>query len=237
MPGQRKGWASVSKANGKNVEHAERIERVIKRLTVRAGNLQQGDAAAHGDGEEHAWEAVEWRNPLTALIEAEDRAKRDLDEETAGLGERLLGGLRKRMRPSQMKAEIFRFITEQVGRIAFEKFDQFLAEFVEWVMASGMHPLDVLKRWFAFVKYKRADLLLNAGFRDLGELLFERGATTHARCRALFGEAPAGWKKTATAREAMRASAIGNQNRRGGLKAPEISRRKKQPTKKTDHES
>ncbi len=194
--------------------HEQRLARVLKRVGMKRV-LQHGAGAAHGGGREHSWEGVDWRNPLSELIETEERAARDalLDALEAGL-------------PAD---------AERLREVVFEQFRQFESEFMEWIFAGGVNPLDVVKRLFAYAKYRRPDLLLDMSFRDLGDLLNEEHATMHARCVALFGETPAGWKKTASARENMRISQQGNRNRLGGNKLPPKKNFPPQKTKKTKH--
>ena len=84
-----------------------------------------------------------------------------------------------------------------------------------------LHPLEVVKRLYCYVKLKRPDLLHNLGFRPLGELLGEggganAGAAMQARCKALFGSLAVGAHKSATAKAAMTKAQKGNRNRRGG---------------------
>lgn len=197
---------------------AENIERTLHRVQVRrdrAGKLSpQTPATWDGD-------SVDWRNPLTELIEAEEAADLELESAASGIGEKVLGGLRGRLPDDEFKREIFEFVTRQVGEVAFDQFQSFHADFIQWLFADGPHPLRVVKRLFCYVKYKRPDLLLDMGFRTLGDILGDggganSGATLHAQCVALFGEVPGGARKTNGAREKMKASAMGNNNRRGG---------------------
>ena len=164
---------------------------------------------------------VDWRNPLTEMIEAEDAACAELLEEAVGMGERMIAGLRARLPDGELKREICEHVTRKVGREAQEQFHRYHAGFIEWLFAAGVHPLEVVKRLYCYVKLKRPDLLHNLGFRPLGELLGEggganAGAAMQARCKALFGPLAVGAHKSATAKAAMTKAQKGNRNRRGG---------------------
>ncbi len=136
-------------------------------------------------------EAVEWRSPLDELIALEEQAAADLAGEVDDEG---------------------------AQRVAWELFRNYEDALMEWLFAAGPHPLEVMRRLFAYTKMKRASLLLNMGFRQVGPLLKETHAAAQLRCRALFGDTPAGWKKPAESVERMRRAARGNCNRRGGKK-------------------
>lgn len=196
----------------KALDHHERIDKTLAKVG-RKHALRPGEAAT-GGGRDFALEAVEWRNPVTELIEAEERA---ILEATRGA----LDALDVDVKSPEVVAKI--------RAVAFQEFLQFESALVAWLFDAGPHPVEVVKRLFAYTKYRRPDLLQNMAFRALGDLLNERGATMAARCKALFGDLPAGWKKTSEACEHMRESALGNQNRLGGKSVPPV---KKFPSKK-----
>lgn len=203
--------------NKKPLDHHERIDKTLAKVG-RKHALRPGEAAT-GGGKDFAFEAVEWRNPLTELIEAEESAQMEATRAA-------LDALDVDLEASVVVAKI--------RAAAFQEFLQFESAFVAWLFDAGPHPVEVTKRLFAYTKYRRPDLLQNMAFRALGDLLNERGATMAARCKALFGDLPAGWKKTREACEHMSESALGNQNRLGGKSVPPV---KKFPSKKTKSKS
>lgn len=191
--------------------HLERITKVLNRVHVKRGNgelLQAGDRVSL-DGE-----GVEWRNPLTEIIEAEEREENNLAADVADLTDRMNAGLEARLPDGEAKDKLLAFIAGEAQELAFRAFESLQAAFLEWVFAAGPNPLDVDKRLFAYAKQKRPDLLSNMSFRDLGALFGETHATMHARCEALFEGIPAGWKKTETACRNMSRAQEGNGNRR-----------------------
>jgi hypothetical protein len=161
---------------------------------------------------------VDVRNPLEELIAIEDEAARAAAMESLAVAQRVLD--------LQVIPEA---LAEQVREMAFEQFRCYQDALVELLFEEGPHPLAVMKRVFAFVKHYRASLVWNMSFRNLGDLFAETHAAAHARSRAMFGETPAGWRKTREARANMRAAQRGNCNRRGGKKV----RAKKSPTLKS----
>lgn len=181
-------------------DHAERIERTLRKAGLKR-SLKLGDTAAAGGGIEFSWEGVEWKNPLSELMEAEERGVASACERAADVFDV--------ESPENLR---------RIRALVFDQFVQFEAAFVAWLFDAGPHPVEVVKRLFAYTKYRRPDLLGDMAFRALGDLLNERGATMQARCKALFGELPAPWKKTKEAREHMSESARGNCNRLGGKK-------------------
>ena len=63
------------------------------------------------------------------------------------------------------------------------------------------------------------------GYRELGKMFDVEHETLRMQAKLLFGDLPGGAVKTAEAREAMKASAINNQNRRGGKKIAHLRRK------------
>ena len=159
-------------------------------------------------------EAVDWLNPLDELIAKEEGALADAEKDVLGLaadGDCIPEALRALIREA-----------------VFDEFRQFQDGFLEWLFAAGPHPLEVMRRLFAYTKMHRASLLLNMGFRQIGPLLDETHAAAAHRCKVLFGDVPAGWKKPGEAVERMREAQLGNGNRRNG------KRQKAKGTKKKD---
>ena len=195
----------------KPLDHHERIDKTLAKVG-RKHALRPGEAAT-GGGKDFAFEAVDWSNPLTELIEAEESAQMEATRAALDALDVDLGA------PA---------VVEKIRTAAFQEFLQFESALVAWFFDAGPHPVEVTKRLFAYTKYRRPDLLQNMAFRALGDLLNERGATMAARCDRLFGDLPAGWKKTREACEHMSESALGNNNRRGGKSVP-----RKSPSKKT----
>ena len=201
--------------------HLERVNEVLNRLHVQRGHgamLQVGDEIAL-DGE-----AVEWRNPLTEICDAEERIVNDLAGNTADTSSRLKAGLADRIPEGELRDRLENFLDGAAQELAADAFSSLIAAFLEWIFSAGPNPLDVVKRLIAFTKLKRPDLLRNASFRDLGDLLNEKHATMHARCDALFEglpallkhafNAPTFWKKTATACRNMAKAQEGNSTRK-----------------------
>lgn len=110
-------------------------------------------------------------------------------------------------------------LAAMVRSFAFDSYRQCEEMWLDWLFQEGPSPLIVMKRLFAYVKMKRASLIWNMSFRDLGALFSETHAAFAMRCKVLFGDTPAGWKKPADARRNMQAAQMGNSNRRGGKRA------------------
>lgn len=170
------------------------------RILRRAGHrfFKGGDMAAF-EG------PVDWQNPLDELIAREEAAERDAAFEAMEL---LISD----------GAELPLVLVEKVNEAVRAGFQQYESAFLRWLFAAGPHPLEVIRRLFAYAKMRDADLLWKMGFRDIGPLLKETHAAAALRCKILFGDTPAGWRKRTEAREAMRRAALGNCNRRGGNK-------------------
>lgn len=148
---------------------------------------------------------VDWNNPLDELIAREEEAQRDAA--LAAMEFLLTEG-----------AELPLWFRERVQIMVFEQFQQYENALLEWIFASGPHPLQVLRRLFAYTKMKRASLLWNMGFRSLGALLHESHENMRLLTKSLFGNLPAAWKKGTMACQRMATSAQGNNNRQGGKK-------------------
>lgn len=150
-------------------------------------------------------QAVTWSNPLDELIAREEEAERDAAY--AAMEFLIADG-----------ASLPLALVEKVNAAARDSFQQYESALMEWLFAAGPHPLEVMRRLFAYAKMRNADLLWKMGFREVGPLLKETHAAAALRCKALFGDTPAGWKKKATACANMRQAQKGNRNRRGGKK-------------------
>jgi len=150
-------------------------------------------------------EGVDWSNPLDELIAREEQAI----EEAQIRALRVLCVEGVELPPEVM---------ERIRQEVFDEFRQYEDGLMEWIFAAGPHPLDVLRRLFAYTKMKRASLLWNMGFRKIGPLLKETHAAAQLRCRALFGSISTGWSKPAEAVKRMRVAQRGNFNRLGGRK-------------------
>jgi len=152
-----------------------------------------------------AGDAVDWASPLEELMAREEEAL--VDAEARAMKVLGLEGI-----------ELPEAVRERIREEVFCQFRQYEETLLEWIFAAGPNPLDVMKRLFCYVKMKRASLIYNMGFRQIGKLLKETGAAAQLRCRALFGTTPAGWSKPATAVARMRDAQQGNVNRLGGRK-------------------
>lgn len=203
------------------------LERIDVQLRATHARRNGKEMLQPGDDRSFGADGVTWESPLMQVIEAEERERGGLAETMEGAGNRLLSAVAARIPAGALMERVAAFVEASAKRAAFEAFDAMQAEFIEWLFAAGPSPLDVVKRLYGFAKMRRPDLLADMSFRQLGVLLGERGATLQARCRELFGDAPAGWKKPSSAVEKMRAAQRGNRNRLGGKKNHH------QPTKKT----
>jgi hypothetical protein len=149
--------------------------------------------------------AVDWANPFEELAAREEEALRDASVDAVECTQQLLN-----------LVELPAPLVEKIREVVLDHFRQYEETLLEFLFAAGPHPLEVMRRLFAYVKKKRASLLYNMGFRALGPLLHESHANAALRCKVLFSGLPAGWHKSASARAAMRESAKGNRNRTGG---------------------
>lgn len=174
-----------------------RVEAVLSRVKHRMLH--------HDDSVDLSGEPVTWRTPLDELIEREEAAIEAADERSAALLAVLAGELPERLR-------------EQMRDFVKEEFASMERAWLGWVFADGPHLLDVLRRIYLYAKHKRADLLWNMNFRDLGDLFDKSHAAMHTQSKVLFGAVPAGWKKPAGACRRMSEAQRGNANRRGGKK-------------------
>lgn len=132
---------------------------------------------------------IDYKTPLDELAEIEERAEAELKAQFAEDDARAMES-------------------------AFKAFVDYEAEFINWLFAAGPHPLEVIRRLFAYAKMRDPRLLHNMGFRQIGPLLGETHGAAQWRCRALFGGMPAGWKKGTQAVESMRRAQRGNTNRK-----------------------
>ena len=182
------------------------IEREMERMdtVVRAARhrFHKGAAQVYQDEQLHG---VDWNNPLDELIAREEQAQRDAA--LASMEIVIAEGV-----------ELPLWFQEKIKAEVEQQFYQYENALIEWIFAAGPHPLQVIRRLFAYVKMKRATLLWNMGFRALGKLLKESHENMRLLTEALFGDTPAGWKKRDEAKRRMAESAKGNCNRRGGHK-------------------
>lgn len=183
------------------------LDREMQRMNdvVRSARHRFFKGAATGFNDNDEREGVTWDNPLDELIAREEQAQRDAA--LASIDFLIAEG-----------AELPLWFQERVKAMVFEQFQQYENALLEWIFAAGPHPIEVMKRLFAYAKMKRASLLWNMGFRALGKLFKESHENFRLLTRMLFADAPAGWKKGRDARDKMKASAQGNNNRRGGNK-------------------
>lgn len=162
-----------------------------------------------GDKCSRTGEGVNYSNPLEELEAEEERAER----------EAMIDSLEEVARSMAISPDdLPESFCERIKAEALKSFQQWQSQFISWVFAAGPHPIDVEKRLYIFAKHARADLIWNMGFRALGGLFGEKGATVHARSKAALGNVPAGWKKRASACAKMAEAAKGNMNRLGGKK-------------------
>jgi hypothetical protein len=151
---------------------------------------------------------VTWDNPFEQLARREEEAMREATVEVIDAAQEILD-LEKIPQP----------LAERIHASVFEEFRGFEAEFLQWLFAAGPNVLEVVRRLFAYAKIRNPDLLWKMGFRDIGPLLKETHASAALRCKALFGDIPAGWKKDPESCRRMKAAAMGNHNRQGGKRA------------------
>ncbi|XHR27531.1 MAG: hypothetical protein ACFUZC_16495 [Chthoniobacteraceae bacterium] len=148
-----------------------------------------------------------WNTPLEELIEREDQARADAEARTLVV-----------FKMVEQRLELTAEARELIRTEVWDQFCQYENCLMEWIFSAGPHPLEVLRRLFAYAKMKRPGLLWNMGFRAIGPLLKETHAAAQARCRALFGSLSACWSKPSQSVERMRAAQRGNLNRLGGKK-------------------
>lgn len=162
---------------------------------------------------------VDARNPLVALIEAEEALQGELTEASQVRETRLREGLARRLPEGELRDRVMGFLRDQFQDLAREHFERLRAEFLEWVFVEGPNPLIACRRLFMWAKQHRPDLLANMGFRELGDILGCEGATLHALAKRLFPDAPAaGWRKSEAARKVYAKVQRNNGNRNGGRK-------------------
>lgn len=191
-------------------QRMQEMDAIVRKASAR---FHKGPAIGFGDGgqdgESRPRVPVEYGNPLDELCAREDAAERDAA--FAAIEMLLAEG-------AELPLMFQEKVQEAARAAAIDQFRQYEETFMEWLFSAGPHPLEVLRRLFGYVKMKRASLLWNMGFRDVGPLLGETHAAAALRCKLLFGETPAGWKKKLQARLKMQEAALGNCNRRGGKK-------------------
>lgn len=156
--------------------------------------------------------AVETRTPLDELIDREEEAERDAAMDGIEAAQQMLGF---DVLPEPLVA--------LVKAAALDHFRQYEATLIEWLFADGPHLIDVARRLFLYVKKKNASLIWNMGYRELGKMFDVEHETLRIQAKLLFGDLPGGAVKTAEARQAMKESAMGNQNRRGGKKVAHLN--------------
>lgn len=191
----------------KKQELAENMKRMDEIVSAARHKFSRGSRVA-GDGE-----PVDWANPLEELIAREEMAIEDAQVRAL----EVIGGETIEKLPEALQ--------RRIREIVFDEFRSYEETLMEWLFAAGPHPLEVIRRLFAYAKMKRASLLWNMGFRQIGPLLKETGAAMQWRCRMLFGDTPAGWSKPAGAVEKMRAAQKKNLNRLGGKKCAGFGKR------------
>lgn len=181
------------------------IDREMERLNgiVRAA----GDRFHRNSARTPSGEAVDWSDPFEELAQREEVAIREATIESLSDAQKLLD-----------LVDLPQPLVDRIRARVLEEFVQYENTLIEWLFAAGPHPLEVVRRLFAYVKMKRASLLWNMGFRSMGKLLKESYESMRLRCEMLFGSTPAGWKKDAAACERMKAAAMGNNCRKGGRK-------------------
>ena len=182
----------------KQFEVKNELERVDGIMDGARHHFRGRTVAGNGD-------VIDWANPLDELIAKEDQALQEAEARAL----RVLG---------LDEVELPALVRERIRQEVWDEFRGYEEAFLEWLFAAGPHPLEVMRRLFAYCKMHRASLLWNMGFRQIGPLLKETHAAAQARCRALFGKTKAGWSKPSGAVEKMRAAQRGNCNRLGGKK-------------------
>jgi hypothetical protein len=149
-------------------------------------------------------EPVDWDDPFEELARREEEALRTAAIDAVAVAQMVFDVV-----------ELPAPLVERVHALVFDEFRQYEEGLIEWLFAAGPHPLEVMRRLFAYVKMKRASLLWNMGFREIGPLLQESHGAAQWRCKRLFGKTPAGWKKSDSSVERMRKAQRGNKNRLG----------------------
>lgn len=180
-------------------EHDQRVDRLLRRVHTRF--FRGGEVASNG-------EAVSWENPLDELCAREEEALREASLDAIDATQALIA---LEVLPDPLVA----LIREKV----FDTFRDYEETFLGWLFDKSPHPLPVLRRLYIYARKKRASLLWNMSYRNLGELFDVSHETLRVETKKHFGYLPGGATKTATARASMRSSAKGNKCRRGGKKA------------------
>ncbi len=176
-----------------------RVDRLLRRVHTRF--FRGADIAPNG-------EPQTWDNPLDELIEREEAALREASVDAVGVTQAMLG---LDVLPDALVA----LIREQV----FDVFREYEETLIAWLFDNSPHPLPVLRRLYLYARKKRAPLVWNMSYRDLGELFDVSHEALRIETKKHFGTLPGGATKTPTARANMAKSAKNNCNRRGGNKA------------------
>lgn len=190
--------------SAQDYEHLKRVLRVIEGARSRVYRV--------GENCSQTGQAVEHRTPLDEVIEREEHAEAEAAVESMNAAQMVLG---LDTLPEPLAAVVRAY--------AAEAFRQMADEWLDWLFEEGANPLVVMKRLFALVKTKRPKLIWQMSFRDLGALFGETHAAMAMRCKVLFGETKAEWKKPLGARERMRVAQIGNCNRSGGKRLGQVA--------------
>jgi len=198
-------------ASGERITLNELTDNQVRREEVRMDAILRRRAGKHhlnrtdeslGNGER-----ISWGDPFEELAEREEAAIREATVNALDAAQKILA-----------LDTVPEALVDRIRELVFEEFCQYEATLMEWLFAAGPHPLEVMRRLFAFVKKRSSRLLWDMGFREIGPLLKETHAAAALRCRVLFGALPSGWDKSDSARENMRTAQMGNHNRRGGIK-------------------